>query len=143
MIEDRDHGTLDVRLPSELVKALDTPGEQWPKVDLKVAIEATPRRPRPQELVTVTFRVHNAGRRDVARAQIRYSLWSAGADDIQEYEWFPRIPAGHTAFVELKAQATYGLVIARVEAYVPYPRVKESDRSDNEMTLWVGSLVKP
>ena len=70
-IEDGDHGTLDVRLPSELVKALDTPGEQWPKVDLKVAIEATPRRPRPQELVTVTFRVHNAGRRDVARAQIR------------------------------------------------------------------------
>jgi hypothetical protein len=43
----------------------------------------------------------------------------------------------------LKDQATYGLVIAEVEADVAHPRVTESDRFDNELTLWVGSLVKP
>ena len=50
---------------------------------------------------------------------------------------------GHTAFVELKAQATYGLVIAKVRAAVPYPRGKERDPSDNDMTLWIGALVEP
>ena len=144
VLEDAHHGSADIRSPSDLIKALDTPVERWPKVDLKVSIEAAPRHPRPGDLVTVRFRVHNAGLRDVARVQMRYSLWApSDGENLQEFEWFPRIPAGHIALVELNAQATYGLVIADVEAHVFSPRIKESDSSDNDVNLWVGSLVTP
>ena len=72
---------------------------------------------------------------------ILYSLWTAGTDEIQQYEWFPKIPAGQTAVVVLKAQPPYGLLLAKLMAGAPYHGIQESDGSDNEMTVWIGSLV--
>jgi hypothetical protein len=144
VIEDFDHGTHEVRLPSELTKALDSPVEKWPTAELKVGIEATPRRARPDESVTVTFRVHNAGPGDAKRVQVHYSLWVPDdAENMQEYEWFPRIPAGHTAVVQLKAQLPYAQAIARVSAGVVSGRARERDGSDNHMSLRVEAAENP
>jgi len=69
-------------------------------VDLKVSIEAKPPRALPGDLVTFVIQVANTGNRDADRAEIHAVLGQCCDTKERRYDWFPTIPAGHTATVQ-------------------------------------------
>ena len=138
--------SLDVPSLVDLEEWLDRPVTQWPKLDLKAAIEANPPRVLQGDIVTFTMRAINVGARHVTRAEITLLLSPGPGGVERRYQWFPRVPVGSVAIVQLKEALPEGRGIAHVSVS-PYfsdgTVAIESNPSDNSAWIWVHHVTDP
>jgi hypothetical protein len=143
-----DTNSLDIRSLSELTTAFNLPVDRWPTVELEVAVDASPLRALPGEIVTFTIQVRNTGKRDAQRAEITFFA-SVGdtPDDLKrsDFQWFPAIAAGGRVAVELPVALPEGRGVfhASVDAFRSRKRFKERDTSRNRIFLWVHQVTDP
>ncbi|MGH9140303.1 MAG: CARDB domain-containing protein [Vicinamibacterales bacterium] len=107
--------TLDVPELSGLVDLLQTPFDQWPRVDLESEITWDPPMPSPGETVRVSISVRNTGKRAADRAWVDI-LISPCCDRQLEVrrDWFPYLAPGQTARADFTVPLPEGRALARV-----------------------------
>ncbi len=138
--------SLDIPSLRDLDSWLQLPHAKWPMVDLKVSIEAKPPRALPGDLVTFVIQVANTGNRDADRAEIHAVLGQCCDTNDRRYDWFPTIPAGHTATVQFAEHLPDGRAIVQATAttYVPGgPAVADRNPEDNDASIWVHQVTDP
>ena len=137
--------SLDIRSLSELTTAFDLPVDRWPTVEFELAVDASPLRARPGEVVTFRIQVRNAGKRDVNRAEIHFGVETFEGER-RDYRWFPAIPAGRTVAVEHAIRLPEGRGILHASVLQNAPNAKrfyDTNRSNNSAALWVHQVADP
>jgi hypothetical protein len=144
-----DANSLDIQSLSELTTAFNIPVDRWPTVEFELAVDASPLRALPGEIVTFRVQVRNTGKRDAQRAAVTFGGSFGDTPDevkVYDYQWFPAIPAGRTVAVELPICLPEGRGVfhASVEAFSSRKRFKERDTSRrNSIVLWVHQATDP
>lgn len=137
--------SLDIRSLSELRTGIDLPVERWPNVEFEVAVNASPLRATPGDLVTFTIQVRNTGKRDAQRAEVHFSVSTEGK--MYEYLWFPSVPAGRSVAVEHAVRLPDGRGTLQASV-LPHSTTnskpfKEADPSNNRVVLLVHQVSDP
>jgi hypothetical protein len=137
--------SLNVASLQDLEDAIDRPVEEWPTVDLKVALDPTPIRALPGDVVSFRVQVSNVGNRDAERAAIHITITPCCENDARRYLWHPRIPAGYVATVEIPVALPEGRALAMVSAHVDetFKRIEERSTHDHFVTVWVHHVDDP
>jgi hypothetical protein len=66
--------SLDIQSLSELTRAFNLPVDQWPTVEFELAVDASPLRALPGEIVTFRVQIRNTGKRDAQRAEVTFGV---------------------------------------------------------------------
>jgi uncharacterized repeat protein (TIGR01451 family) len=140
--------SLDIQSLSELTTAFNLPVDRWPTVEFELAVDASPLRALPGEIVTFRVQVRNTGKRNAQRAEVTLGVSIGDTPDeakSYDYQWFPAIPAGRTVALELPIGLPKGRGVfhASVNAFSSRKRFKERDTSRNSMFLWVHQATDP
>ncbi len=123
--------SLDVPELSGLADLLQTPFEQWPKVDFESQITWDPPMPLPGETVRVSISVRNTGKRSADRAWVNIRI-SPCCDNHLEVsrDWLPHLAPGQSARLDLDVPLPEGRAVARV-----FVRVAPSTKMVRETLL--------
>jgi hypothetical protein len=113
---------------------------QWPAVDFRSAVSRASGTPQSGNFVRFTISVRNVGRRDADRAAVSILLsipQEPGLSRDIRREWFPRIPAGETASIDISARVPRGdaTVMVSVTTTAGFKRVRERNPEDNDAVV--------
>ena len=107
--------SLDVPKLSGLTDLLQTPFEQWPKVDFESQITWDPPTPRPGDTVRVSISVRNTGRRSADRAWVKILIAPCCDHHLEvRRDWFPYLAAGQSARADVEVLLPEGRALALV-----------------------------
>ena len=137
--------SLDVKTLADLESRMRLPFDQWPTVDFRTAVTWVRETPEPDNLVRFRISVENRGQRDADRAAVSVLLsipqFTGKPTEIRR-EWFPRVPAGETARLEIFARVPRGdaTVIVSAATTHGFKRVREINSNDNDTVMHIPSL---
>jgi hypothetical protein len=141
------HGidSLDVETLADLESHIRQPFDQWPTVDFSSTVSWQRESPPPNTLVRVRISVENRGKRNADRAAVSILLSIPQQDGEHKEirrEWFPRIPAGTSASLDLFASLPRGDATVMVSTATThgFKRIRETNPGDNDT---VGHIQLP
>lgn len=107
--------SLDVPQLSGLTDLLQTPFEQWPKVDFETQITWDPPMPLPGDTVRVSISVRNTGKRSANRAWVNILIAPCCDHHLEiRRDWFPYLAAGQSARADVEVVLPEGRAQALV-----------------------------
>jgi hypothetical protein len=111
--------SLDVPQLSGLTDLLQTPFEQWPKVDFETQITWDPPMPLPGDTVRVSISVRNTGQRSANRAWVNILIAPCCDHHLEvRRDWFPYLAAGQSARAEVEVVLPDGRAQALVSVKI-------------------------
>jgi hypothetical protein len=145
VLEQHAVDSLDVETLANLESDIRQPFDQWPTVDFKSTVSWARETPQPDTLVRIRISVENKGRRNADRAAVSVLVsipQENGEHKEIRREWFPRIPAGTSASLELFARLSRGdaMIIVSTNTTHGFKRIRETNPGDNDT---VGHIELP
>jgi len=107
--------SLDVPELGGLLDLLQTPFDEWPKLDLKTEVVWDPPKPLPGDIVRFSISVRNTGRRSANRAWVQILIAPCCDNKLEvRRDWFPYIPAGQSVRADIEVSLPEGRALASV-----------------------------